>query len=388
MTRDTRSTPDDASVQSLVDALSVAIDRPVLLDDETLAPLAFSRQWEVDDVRRESILGRGANLKVRDALLSQGIATAEDVVHIRADPDLGMSERICMPVRDRSRPLGYLWLLDPLADLGGPDLELLRRAADEIAAQLVARTKREIPDDAPLLAALCSPEQETSEAAVAEARGRGLMLEDRVLLFLLAAREGADVDALAIAHRAARRLSVGHAIAGAAPEGAALVASLGDPVLRMLPTEDAAKWVQGVSGAAVLVGQSAVATLATLAEASRQAAIALRVGRAHPEIGTGAWETLGADRLVAQLPAIARRDIPERLAGFLRTEPELAETLAVFLDAAADVKATAEALSLHRTGVYYRLHRIEELTGLDLRRGDDRLLAHIAVRLRHPGADA
>ena len=94
-----------------------------------------------------------------------------------------------------------------------------------------------------------------------------------------------------------------------------------------------------------------------------------------------AWAQLGAERLIAQLPAGAVHDVPEQLARLLRDEPTLAETLAVFLDAAGDVKATATALSLHRSGLYYRLRRIEELTGLRLDDGDDRLLAHLAVRL-------
>jgi DNA-binding PucR family transcriptional regulator len=46
---------------------------------------------------------------------------------------------------------------------------------------------------------------------------------------------------------------------------------------------------------------------------------------------------------------------------------------------------------LHRSGLYYRLQRIEAITGLDLHRGDDRLLAHLAVRvanLERPGNSA
>jgi hypothetical protein len=89
-----------------------------------------------------------------------------------------------------------------------------------------------------------------------------------------------------------------------------------------------------------------------------------------------------------------RRQHPDRPARFrakgfgllhlLRDEPGLAETLAAFLDAAGDVKSAAAALSLHRSGLYYRLQRIEELTGLDLSRGDDRLLAHLAIRVGAP----
>ena len=48
---------------------------------------------------------------------------------------------------------------------------------------------------------------------------------------------------------------------------------------------------------------------------------------------------------------------------------------------AGDVKQTAAELWLHRTSLYYRLRRIEELAGVDLSRGEDRLLCHVALRL-------
>ena len=41
----------------------------------------------------------------------------------------------------------------------------------------------------------------------------------------------------------------------------------------------------------------------------------------------------------------------------------------------------ARALHLHRATLYRRLARVEEITGLDLSRGDDRLLAHLGLRL-------
>lgn len=109
--------------------------------------------------------------------------------------------------------------------------------------------------------------------------------------------------------------------------------------------------------------------------------MALRVARSRTP-AVAAWSALGADRLVAQLPAAAMADVPAPLADLVRGDPALVETLAAFLDAGGDVKATAAALSLHRSGLYYRLQRVEELTGLDLSRGDDRLLAHLAIRAR------
>jgi hypothetical protein len=205
-----------------------------------------------------------------------------------------------------------------------------------------------------------------------------------VVLCLLAAADP-DADALTAAHRVARRLSVGQAIVGTAPEGVALIASLGDPVLRTLPAEEVGTWARAIAGPGFLVGQSAASDPRAFDEAARQAAISLRMARGRGRDGSASWSRLGVDRLLAQLPAAAARDLPESLARFLRAEPRLVETLAAYVDAAGEVKATAAALSLHRSGVYYRLQRIEEMTGLDLDRGEDRLLAHLAIRLDREG---
>jgi DNA-binding PucR family transcriptional regulator len=59
----------------------------------------------------------------------------------------------------------------------------------------------------------------------------------------------------------------------------------------------------------------------------------------------------------------------------------LVDTLEAYLDRAGDAKATAEALSLHRATLYYRLNRIEEITGARLKTGEDRLALHLGLRL-------
>ncbi|GAA2552435.1 helix-turn-helix domain-containing protein [Pseudonocardia hydrocarbonoxydans] len=59
----------------------------------------------------------------------------------------------------------------------------------------------------------------------------------------------------------------------------------------------------------------------------------------------------------------------------------LRETLAVYLDEAGSAPRTAKALALHRTSLYHRLRRIEEITGMDLSDGRDRLVLHLGLRL-------
>ncbi|MEI2776987.1 MAG: helix-turn-helix domain-containing protein [Tetrasphaera sp.] len=60
----------------------------------------------------------------------------------------------------------------------------------------------------------------------------------------------------------------------------------------------------------------------------------------------------------------------------------LIETLSAYLDCGGDAARTAQALHLHRSTLYYRLGRIEEIAGADLRDGTQRLCLHQGLKLR------
>ena len=85
--------------------------------------------------------------------------------------------------------------------------------------------------------------------------------------------------------------------------------------------------------------------------------------------------------MVTALPDAALEDLPDGLRRLLAGDESLVRTLEAYLDHAGDVKRTAAALSLHRGGLYYRLRRIEEVAGVNLHDGEDRLLCHLALRL-------
>jgi DNA-binding PucR family transcriptional regulator len=136
-----------------------------------------------------------------------------------------------------------------------------------------------------------------------------------------------------------------------------------------------------------LIGQGdAVERLADAGRSYRRALAALRVA-AHEESGTATWDGLGVERVVTALPDAALEDLPDGLRRLLAGDQSLVQTLEAYLDHAGDVKRTAAALSLHRGGLYYRLRRIEEVAGVDLHDGEDRLLCHLALRLARLSAD-
>lgn len=59
----------------------------------------------------------------------------------------------------------------------------------------------------------------------------------------------------------------------------------------------------------------------------------------------------------------------------------MAETVLAYLNAFGDVRAAAAELHVHPNTLRYRIRRAEDLTGLDLSRPDQRLLAMLQLRL-------
>jgi len=61
--------------------------------------------------------------------------------------------------------------------------------------------------------------------------------------------------------------------------------------------------------------------------------------------------------------------------------PELLVTARCVLDNGGDVTVSAAQLHVHRTTLYYRLDRIQALTGVDLRVPAEREDLHLALQL-------
>ncbi|MFD7893798.1 PucR family transcriptional regulator [Streptomyces sp. NPDC059743] len=118
--------------------------------------------------------------------------------------------------------------------------------------------------------------------------------------------------------------------------------------------------------------------LAELADAWQEAVAAARAALAEPRFGRVAeWSAIGPYRLLTALPTAPDPAVRPLLAP---AHAELAHTAEVFLDRAGQAGRTASALGIHRQTLYYRLSRIEQLTGLDLDSGEDRLLLHMALK--------
>jgi DNA-binding PucR family transcriptional regulator len=115
----------------------------------------------------------------------------------------------------------------------------------------------------------------------------------------------------------------------------------------------------------------------------REARLAARVAHVVPRLRpVAAWDELGVHRLLACGPRRALREgAVDPAVEPLLARPDLAATAAAYLDHAGNVPRAAAELGIHRQTLYYRLRCIEELTGLDLADGQDRLTVHLALTL-------
>ncbi|MQA14798.1 MAG: hypothetical protein GEV09_11660 [Pseudonocardiaceae bacterium] len=175
--------------------------------------------------------------------------------------------------------------------------------------------------------------------------------------------------------------------------GGSVIALLPDPLVRgpgLPPTTALVELLRGSRSAPMPTsGLSEILDTPELApdglrEAEQSIDLGIRLGREGTVVR---WEQLGIYRLLLTMGDMGtlRRfgdDILGPLVDYDRGHrSDLVGTLSVFLRHHGSRKQAARTLRLHVNTVAYRMQRIEKITGLDLADADDRLVAHVAVKI-------
>ncbi|MEC4017238.1 PucR family transcriptional regulator [Streptomyces sp. H27-D2] len=372
--------------QQLVDEVSAALGAPATLENRDFGLIAFGAHDSDDDlamdpVRTRSILRRRSTAAVREWFESFGITRAQQPVRIPPDPAAGVLKgRVCLPVRHRGVVYGYIWLLDDgVVELTDPRLAAAMETAGRIGALLAAEV-RSGAELGGLLRALLSGPAAGRDTAEAELRAALRGAADGPFLLIAVApwdRTGGDASLPALPGVAAMsdmrgaglaalvRLRTPHAL-----EPARLTAA------RLLESPRAIGAAAGAGPPRHKLGE--------LPAAWHEASAAARAAVAEPRLGPVAeWSGIGPYRLLTELPpgsAAGACADPAVRPLLDHAHRELARTAEVFLDSAGQAGRTAAALGIHRQTLYYRLSRVEQLTGLDLDDGEDRLLLHMGLK--------
>ncbi|RBQ19696.1 hypothetical protein DP939_13285 [Spongiactinospora rosea] len=370
-------------LQGLVDDLASRLRRPLLLEDRLQRVVAYSEQnGPIDDIRRDSILRRHTATEVREWLRQAGIHESAGPLRTPAAPGLGLLPRVCLPARHGGRLLGFLWFIDAGPRMTDAEVEVAARATPAVALALFRESmasglasRRELEAVTELLAGAAGAAARTLiEAGAFPQRGPVTALVVRPV----SVREADDASRLALEQGllAVRRRAGARKLLHLVRFDHGVLLAEGCAVR---PDD-----VHEATAGAVVVGVGRPRPALHLAagsylEAAQAAEIALRIsglGR------TVEWAGLGVYRLLTQFP-------PGTFGLHPGLEPlfaddahlPLLETLETYLDLAGSAVATSRTLRLHRTSLYYRLQRVSELTGADLKDGGERLTLHLSLKL-------
>jgi hypothetical protein len=395
-----------AKLQRLVDALASRCERAIVLEDRRQRMIVYSEHAEpIDQVRSESILSRRTTPEVMAWLRQFEITTATGPVRTPAREDLGLLPRVCVPIRHQDLLLGFLWFVDPDGSITDDELERVVASTDAFALALYREnlagelaTRRESEAIRNLMIAepevqihaaqdLFEADQFSQSAGVVALVARPVLRDGHEpddLLRLAIEQALVDTRRRVGPRRALHLVRFDHGLLlTAVGEGAAPTRETADRLRHDL--RQACTGLDAVERVLVGVGQARehlADARASYAEARQAVDVAVHLRAAGP---IAEWAQLGIYRALAhlsaeQLGAASIHPGLDRLLEDPQAEP-LVETLETYLDLAGNAQATSEQLTLHRTSLYHRLRRIEELCQADLKDGNERLALHLGLKL-------
>ena len=394
-------------------ALAAALQRSVAIESAAFQVVAVAEHGPTDRMWAQSS-GRQTPPELIQRFMEHDIyerlAAERAPVRVAPMPDVGMDmERVAAPIVVGREIYGTVWILAGDRPLTRLDTLAIDHAAT-VAALLMLRDKavREAEQKArgDLFEQLLA-----GEAAEGPAHQLGLRLErHHTVLAVSAAAEAAEVaaeverwlrgrglaalvlprDELAMAVVESKSEAHGRSLAQALVEALGVptaARSKGREAHRASDTEDEARRSGARHIASLLVGLGqGYPAQAGLKRSFEEALEANRIGGLLGRLGVVEFAELGFMHWLYHLPSERQAENRYmRVLAELRDYDEqhhgdLLRTLEVYLDSGNALAEASSALNVHRNTLLYRLRRIEELTGLDLRSPLDRLNLHVAVK--------
>lgn len=389
MRENARVTSDSrGDYQELVDEISELLGAPATLESRDFELIAFGAYdgegdldaSALDPVRTRSILTRRSTAAVRTWFEGFGITRATGPVRIPPTPEAGVYRgRICLPVRHRGVVLGYVWLLD---DDPGPtpaQLDAAMAVTARIGALLADEAQHGADLSRELRAVLTAERGWQGDMAVAALRtALGTRGDGPYALVCVAPWPSADPDDAPSARTVPHATALCTVPWGTAEQCLAVLVRLRTTDVGTPATTAATRLLEERARAA---GIGAPRTgLTDLATAWQEATAACRAALAESRFAPVAdWSRIGPYRLLTSLSPESTHD-PAVAPLLSPAHHELARTAEAYLDRAGQAGRTAAELGIHRQTLYYRLSRVEQLTGLDLDDGEDRLLLHMVLK--------
>ena len=363
--------------------LSEAVQQRLVVLDESMRVIAYSiHESEPDRARLSHLLAHSDTWEPLPA------GTAEPTTRTAGDG----TDWVLHPLRDDRHRVGHL-LHTRAKGVPAPPAGVLAEGAAQLGVLLSLRTMYAERDAARASGLLTDLLGEHSSAAGRATAARALVDEElvgsagqycAVVLAVPPGEPGGDWEARTAVDATrdfVARTSTATVVGGVVEGLGVLVFPrpvVPDRLERVLRAPGLARVHAGIGGV--------VDDLQSVVTSHEQAHRAWRAAcldpATHPRVTT--WSGLGIDKLLLALPLdrLDLDDLPEPVTRLIASDHREVDvpTLEAYLDAGGDAQASAVALGIHRSTLYYRLTRIRETTRADL--GDGRVRRDLHTGLR------
>ncbi len=307
---------------------------------------------------------------------------------LRAGQPVREGERLFVVAQPRNDTLGVLALIDPNGAAGEQEHIALEHGATVLAMELarlrsLADTELRLGRD--FIDELLSGTNEENALARGEAIGYDVRRPHRVVVVEMSDHDPYDDAFVDAVRRAARATCIGpHPVAR---DGAVVLLSPAEQDCERFR----AAVLEEVGGLPCRVGVGGICTQAgEFPRSHHEARLALKVQRASGSLDqTTVFDNLGIYRILGEseetvgIELFARQWLGALLDYDERKGSALVTTLSRYLECGKSYAATADALSLHRNTLKYRLGRIREISGHDLSNPDTLFNLQLAARAWH-----
>ncbi|WP_181034194.1 CdaR family transcriptional regulator [Arthrobacter sp. GMC3] len=385
---------------SLANDIAVRAGGAVAIEDLSMRVLAYSTipGQEVDDLRRDGILGRRVPDHPTNAEDYSAVLRAGTAIWIRDQPDF--RPRLAIAVRDGGEPLGSIWLIEGEKPLGAqaPDVlaEAARLAAPHLAKLNVAADvdRRQRADRLGQMFRGTGPRRRIAESF-------GLRFDAAATVVVIGrdadptthsrgmSAASAAVHASVLLRMALSSYRIPAAVGSLEGQMVAVIGTAADsPVLQSIATTVLARSEESIGGAWRAGISRTLASVADVPVGFAQAKQALGVVRGpfghgaigkHQDLGASlflleVFDALQSESALDAEPLSVVSDHDDRQG------TDYVRTLSSWIAAHYDVGHAAEALVLHPNTLRHRLRRLAEV--VDIEDPDVRLALALQLRLQ------
>jgi hypothetical protein len=387
-------------LQKITDQLATSLNRAVFVEDGSFRPLAASAQiGRIDDARVQALLDRRPTQQHLRYFVECGVTSAREPLRVPASPHHGLLPRVMVPIMAGAQVLGRIWLIDADQPVDDDDIVRTIGASREMRTHLLGRSeaaRRNVAAGSEVLREIQRAGTNRRQALFKQLRDDFEIADLEhtyvcIIHFLTQPSEHAEADDPRLFDGVLATFIELLDVRGAA------ACVRGDEVIALLSSHESgettleqisaaahrAAILHDISVNAIGLG-GALESRDCFGSSLHQAEFAAKIATRVPDLnGRASWDDLGEYRLffAVEWNQAGVASINQGVASLIaeRRIP-LAATLLAYLEREGDVNATADALNLQRTTLYYRIERAKEVLGEEPT-GQARFAIHAALRL-------